>query len=422
MPEAAETLMRLGSAGLIGLLVGLQREYDLIQESERTSAGARTFALIGLSGAIAAMAADRLDQPLVWGAAALIVGAMIVAGYIAEATEGHVGTTTEVAALITFIAGSLCYWNDLAIAAAVGVTTTLLLAMKVEAQRFARALDRADIIAAVKFAAISALILPVLPNRSIGPEPIDVINPFTTWLLVVLISGISFLGYALVKIIGPKRGIGVTGLVGGLASSTAVTIAFAQRSRDSTGLERMLAFAVIVAWTTMYARVAVEVAVINRPLLVLLAWPLAVMTLVGLGVGAWLYQRGVDAESESETPRIDNPFGLTPAITFGALFVVIKIAAHLAQLWLGDVGVYASSLLAGIADVDAITLSMAQLSSGPSGLELETAGRAILLATISNTLVKGAVVTFIGTTAMRRAIAPGVVLLVLTGAVAIWLI
>ncbi len=420
MPEDAGLLMRIGSAVLIGLLVGLQREYDTAQEPGRTFAGTRTFALLGLAGALAAMAADRLDQPIVWAAALLVAGSVIVAGYVAEARQGHIGSTTEVAALITFIAGSLCYWDDLAIAAAVGVATTLLLAIKVETQRFAQALDRKDVIAAVKFAAITALILPVLPNRMLGPEPVNIINPFSTWLLVVLISGISFLGYVLVKLIGPRRGIGVTGLVGGLASSTAVTIAFAQRSRDTDGLERTLVFATIAAWTTMYGRVAVEVAVTNRPLLELIAMPLAVMTFVGLVLAGWHYQRGANAESEA--PRIDNPFGLTPAITFGVLFVLIKIGAHLGQLWLGDAGVYASSIVAGTVDVDAITLSLAQLSGVGQELELRTAGRAILLATVSNALVKGAIVAFIGTAAMRRAIAPAVILLVVAGAVATWLI
>lgn len=417
MPEAAGVLVRIGSAVLIGLLVGLQREYDTAQEPGRTSAGTRTFALLGLVGALAAMAAERLDEPLAWAAALLVVGAVVVSGYAAEARQGHIGSTTEVAAFVTFVAGSLCYWNDLAIAAAVAVATTLLLALKVEAQRFARALDRADVIAAVKFAAITALVLPVLPDRTIGPEPLDVINPFSTWLLVVLISGISFLGYALVKLIGPRRGIGLTGLVGGLASSTAVTLSFAQRSRDSTGLERTLAFAVVVAWTTMYARVAVEVAVTNLPLLRLLAVPLTGMAIAGLAVAARLFQRG--SEGESETPRIDNPFGLMPAITFGALFVVIKIAAHLGQLYLGDAGVYASSLVAGIVDVDAITLSMAQLSGPGKELPLETAARAILLATVSNTVIKGGMVAFLGTAALRRAIVPAVVLLVFAGIVAI---
>jgi uncharacterized membrane protein (DUF4010 family) len=171
----------------------------------------------------------------------------------------------------------------------------------------------------------------------------------------VLISGISFLGYPLVKVVGPRRGIGVTGPLGGLASSTAVTVAFAHRSRESRGMERALALAVIVAWTTMYARVAVEVAVTNRALLERVAMPLALMALIGVGHAAWLYRRGTTAETE--TPELNNPSGLTASITFGVLFVVIKLVAHLGQLRLGDVGIYASSLFAGIADVDAITLS-----------------------------------------------------------------
>ena len=420
MSADAILILRLGSAVLIGLLVGLQREHHNIEQPGSKFAGLRTFGLIGLAGALAALAADTLGQPIAWSATLFVVGSLLVAGYIAEAARDDVGGTSQIAAIITFIAGGLCYWDQLAVAAAVGVATTLILETKLETHRFAKALSREDMIAVVKFAAITALVLPVLPNRVMGPEPIHIINPFNTWLLVVLISGIGFLGYTLVQVFGPRLGIGLTGLVGGLVSSTAVTMSFAQRSKESSGLERALALAVIVSWTTMYGRIALEVAVTNRPLLARIALPLTLMALVGLGHVAWLYLRGHD--TKAETPKFDNPFGLTPAITFGALYLVIKIAAHLGQLWLGDAGLYASSIVAGIADVDAITLSVSQLSVAGESLSLDTAGRAILMATLSNTVVKGAMVAFIGSKAMRRAISPGVVMLLLIGVLAIWLV
>jgi uncharacterized membrane protein (DUF4010 family) len=149
--------------------------------------------------------------------------------------------------------------------------------------------------------------------------------------------------------------------------------------------------------------------------------PLGILIAIGLAHVAWLYFRG-QSTANVDTPKLDNPFGLGPAITFGALYLVIKVAAHLGQLWLGDAGIYASSIFSGIADVDAITLSMAELSREGGSVSLQTAGRAIILATLSNTLVKGGMVAFIGSKPMRWAIAPSVAMLVIGGVAAIWML
>ncbi len=150
---------------------------------------------------------------------------------------------------------------------ALGVAIMALLALRVEFHRLAGRITREDVFATLKFGIITAVILPVVPNRSLGAPPFDVLNPYKIWLMVVLISGISFIGYLLIKIVGTKRGIGITGFLGGLVSSTAVTLSFSQRSQKSGPLARAFAVAVTVAWTTMFARVIVEVAVVNRGLL-----------------------------------------------------------------------------------------------------------------------------------------------------------
>ena len=186
-------------------------------------------------------------------------------GYFLRAREREMGLTTEMAALVAFFTGGLCYWGYLRLGAALGVGSAVLLSLKVQTHTLARTLDQENVFATLKFAVITVIVLPLLPQQGYGPSPFDVLVPYNVWLMVVLISGISFLGYVLIKVVGPRRGVGLTGILGGLASSTAVTLSVAERSRDSEGLDRPFALAVTLAWAIMFVRVIVEVAVINPP-------------------------------------------------------------------------------------------------------------------------------------------------------------
>jgi uncharacterized membrane protein (DUF4010 family) len=278
---------------------------------------------------------------------------------------------------------------------------------------FVRRITREDIYATLKFAVITAIVLPVLPNRTFGPPPLDVLNPYKIWLMVVFISGISFLGYVLVKVVGSRQGIGLTGLLGGLVSSTAVTLSFAQRSQRESELAKPFALAITVAWTVMFSRVLVEVAALNAALLRVLWVPMAASAAAGLLYCVYLYfaQR---TEEEGEV-AFSNPFELGPAVKFGLLYAVILLISKAAQMYLGNTGVYLSSIVAGLADVDAITLSMAELSGVAGGLDLSTAARAIVLAAMSNTAVKGGIVLTGGSLALRRALLPAFGMMLVTG-------
>lgn len=404
---------RFGAALAIGLLVGLQREFQYGQDGEegKLHAGIRTFPLVALAGGMGAYLALRFEAALVLVAVVAIVGAMGVAAYRATAGRGDIGLTTEVALLVTVLAGALCVAGALAVAAALGVATTVLLELKPESRRFVRALSDADITATLKFAAVSALVLPVLPNETYGPPPFDVLSPFKVWLMVVFISGISFLGYVLVKVVGPRRGVGLTGIVGGLASSTAVTLSFAERSKNQEGLAGALALGIIAAWAVMFVRVLVEAGVVNPALLAVL-WPAiaagGAAALAWAGVLFWRSRRA-SPETDAEAQHFSNPFELKSAFAFGALYAVILVGAKAAELYFGRAGVYASAVASGLADVDAVTLTMAELSAR-GGLALDTAHRAVVLATASNTVVKGGIVLALGAPALRRAILPGLVL------------
>jgi uncharacterized membrane protein (DUF4010 family) len=403
---------RFGAALAIGVLVGLQREYAYDSPDRELFAGARTFALMGLVGCTAALATEVLASAWAFIAIVLMMGTLIAVAYSIGAWRGEVGLTTEVSALVTILAGALCYWEYLALAAALAVVTTVLLSLKLEMQTFARRLSREDVYATLKFAVITAIVLPVLPNRAYGPPPLNVLNPFNIWLMVVFISGISFLGYVLFKVVGPRQGIGLTGLLGGLVSSTAVTLSFSQRSQDETELAKPFALAITVAWTMMFARVLVEVAALNTRLLRVLWVPMAAAGAVGLAYCFYLYfAQRTDKEGQV---GLSNPFELGPAVKFGLIYAAILLFSKAAQTYLGSTGVYISSVVAGLTDVDAITLSMAELSRAAGGVDLSTAARSIVLAAMSNTAVKGGIVLTSGAPALRRALLPGFILILIT--------
>lgn len=408
---------RFGVALALGLLVGLQREYSHAQRPGEMTAGVRTFTLFGLVGCLAAFAAEQLGSPWVFLAVLLAPVAYIAISYAVAAWRGDVGLTTEVAALITLMAGALAYWGYTTLAVAVVVATLVVLSLKLEMEHFARDLSRQDINAALRFAVISALILPLLPNQGFGPPPFNVLNPYKIWLMVVFISAIGFIGYVLMKVVGTQRGLALTGLLGGLVSSTAVTLSFAGRSRLEPAMARAFSLAILVAWTVMYGRVLVEVAVLNSALLAQVWPPLFAAAAVGLLYAVYLFRR--QSSSVSNDMELTNPFELGSALKFGLLYALVLLVSQTALMYLGAVGLYASSLLAGLTDVDAITLSMAELSARPDGLAVATAGNAILLAVLSNTLVKAGLVITTADAALQRAILPGLALMLLAAAVAV---
>ena len=204
---------RFGVALLIGLLIGLQREYAHLhkEHKEKSFGGSRTFALLALLGCTAAFLSSQVDSILVFATAAAITGGLIMIAYIMSIRNGNIGMTTEAAAVATMLTGAICIWGDLDHAAALGVTIAVLLELKLQTRKLVRNITPSDVYATLTFAVITLIILPVLPTRSYGPPPFDVLVPHKIWLMVVFISGISFLGYLLIKIVGARRGVGLTG-------------------------------------------------------------------------------------------------------------------------------------------------------------------------------------------------------------------
>jgi len=420
---SVQLFYRFGVALVVGFFMGLQREYayrQRIDEEGELLAGARTFPIISLLGAASALGALELNSAWPLAITVASVGLLLAVGHFWQSREEEMGLTTEMAALVAFFTGALCVWGYLRLAAALGVGTAVLLSVKVQTHTLARKIDSDDVFATLKFAVITVVVLPLLPQEGYGPSPLDVVIPYNVWLMVVLISGISFLGYVLIKVIGPRRGVGLTGILGGLASSTAVTLSVAERSRDSQGLDRAFALALLLAWAIMYVRVIVEVGVVHPPLLAYVWAPILGICAASLLYSAHLYWGETGGEQE-EPETVRNPFRLIPAITFGALYAVILVGTTAAQAYFGDAGVYLSSLVAGLADVDAITLSMTRLNES-GNLTSEMATRAIIIAAAANTVLKAGIVALTGTRGLRRAILPGLLVILAASGVAIVLI
>ncbi len=374
----------------IGALIGIERERK--QSKIREFAGIRTFMLIAVFGTSSAFLSTIYSNFII--VAFIALATIVGLSYMVSSRENNdIGVTAEVVALLTFVLGALCFTDEgLQIAPILAIIITTLLAVKPYLHRFARKISQKEINNTLKFLIIAFVILPLLPDQTFGP--LNVLNPYQIWLMVVFISGISFAGYILMKFIGAERGISATGIIGGLVSSTAVTTAMAARVKESDFILRAAVFATVIASSMMFLRVLFVVLVINPNLVGLLAAPMLSMGLLGIGLGliAW---RTTKIRDVGEDLKLKNPFSLRPALIFGLLFTGILFASNIAEIYFGTSGIYITSIIAGVADVDAITISMAILARDTISQEVAVA--AITLAAISNTIIKFLIALFFGT-------------------------
>ncbi len=414
--DPLQLTLRFATALGLGVLLGLERERA---KKEAEFAGVRTLGMLALAGGIAAFVDVDLGRP--WLALAIFVAmaALVTVSYAITAERGQLGMTTEVTALLAFLLGYLCVAGHALAAATLAVASGSLLALKEWLHGLAKRIEPADVEATLKFAIVSIIVLPLVPDRSFGPPPLDVINPFKIWLMVVLISGLNFASYLLVKIVGTEHGIGLTGLLGGLVSSTAVTLGFAQRSRETPKQAAPLALGILIAWTVMFARVVVLVAAVDRALVPRIALAMLAFGVPSLLICWFLWQRGKGTAASISAGK--NPFELGQAIRFGLVFGVVTFAAKAAQIYLGTAGLYLAAGLAGLTDVDAIALSMSQLAAADPA-SADPAARAIVIAVAANTLFKAGMVVVLGAPPLRNLILGAAALLLAIGGVAAWLV
>jgi uncharacterized membrane protein (DUF4010 family) len=271
--------------------------------------------------------------------------------------------------------------------ASVAVVATFLLSAKPTLHPLVKRISTEDVTGTIKFLLVAVVVLPLLPDRAYGP--FAVLNPFQVGVLMVLISGLSFAGYVAIRLFGARRGLGLTGALGGLVSSTAVTLSMARRANEHPEIAESAALAVMLASTVMFFRVIVIVLVVNPSLGGDVAFPSGFAALGGLGVCLWLWLRSRREKASAEELALSNPFELGAALQFALLFAAILLGSKAASVYLGTLGTYAAGLLAGTTDVDAITLSMAKLAPPAGVVSHRVAATTIFLATASNTVVKG---------------------------------
>nr|WP_241692695.1 MgtC/SapB family protein [Haloarcula salina] len=401
-----EVLFHLFVGVGLGALIGLEREQS---ESGGTFAGSRTFPLFALYGALVAAFFPT--------SISLAIGVLVVPLTVAYAGkiwyEQDIGLTTLIAALLTALLGATAMHSDTGavVAIIVGGVITVLLSVKDPIHEFADQIEETERRASVKFIVVVLVVLPALPNHSL--DVLYGLNPRFIWLMVAFVTGLGFVAYVLAQFLSPERSIAVTGIIGGFVSSTATTVSMAEKTVQNERLYHVCAFAVVTASIVMFPRALIEVAVINPDLFLSAAVPLGAMTLVGVVAAGTLYWRTTTDET-IEPNELNNPFRLRPALLFGTIFAVVLLISEYAHEWLGTSGVYATAFLSGLADVDAMTITLSKLAAeGTISTEVATTG--IVIAAIANTIVKAALAWLLGTDRLGRRVTIVLGLVVVSG-------
>lgn len=408
----------------IGALIGIEREKKKAEEEANTAfGGIRTFILFALAGAVSAWLSIQLKTIWIFVAAALIISSFILVAYILQnrKSDSAIGLTSETAGIIVFLLGGTTLFGYKEIAVALAIAAAAALAYKRPLHSFVGKIFEDDIYAVLTLLFATFIVLPVLPNKTI--DPWQAINPYKMWLLVILISGLSLVGYIATRALGTRTGTSLTGLFGGLVSSTAVTMAFSRQSgeaKESTKLMNIFAAGILIAWSVMFVRILIEVVVVNIKLLPSLVVPMITMAVLA-AASAFLYYRGASGQSSkqgSQDVPLKNPFSLISALKFALLFGIVLLLVKYVQQNFPQQGFYIVAALAGLTDVDAITLSMADYAKG--GGDIKIAVTSITIAAVTNTLVKCGFVFMFGHGRIRTLIGIATAVILIGGAVTVF--
>ncbi|HBL27181.1 MAG TPA: MgtC/SapB family protein [Acidobacteria bacterium] len=396
----------------LGLLVGLQRE-----RVDPAIAGIRTFALITLFGALAALLGRSFGGWVV-AVGLLVAAALVMSGNLVRLGRGDAepGQTSEFTAVVMYCVGALVVMAPLAVSVVLGGTVAVLLHLKEPLHRLVGKMGEGDLRAIMQLVLLALVILPVLPDRAFGPY--QVLNPYQVWWMVVLIVSLSLAGYVAFKLFGAGAGSVLSGVLGGLISSTATAVSYARRTKAAPEGARLAALVITIASSVVFVRVLVEISAVAPGRLAELGPPLGAMLGVAAVVSliAWLAGR----ERGAAPPEPDNPADLKSALVFGALYGGILLAVAFARDRFGTAGLYTVAALSGLTDMDAITLSTARLVAG-GRLEAADGWRAILLAGLSNLAFKGSLVAVLGTRGLFGRIALLFGLMLAGGGAILWL-
>jgi uncharacterized membrane protein (DUF4010 family) len=356
---------------------------------------------------------------LLIAAFAIALGGILAAGYWREAElDRDVSLTTSVTALVTYALGALAGRDELLAASSSAVVLTMLLGFRPELHNLIRKIDRTELLATFRLLLISVVMLPVLPNRSYGPW--DAFNPYHVWWMVVLVAGISYVGYFATRLMGPERGILVTGMFGGLVSSTVVALSLARRAGEGVAQPNLFAAGATIASAIMWPRIMLIVSAIDPALAWDLAWPIGAATIVGIAASLLLSRMGRSEENAASQPgqkvKTSNPLDLGAAVRFALLLTVIMVISRAASAWAGASGLFLVAGISGLVDAAPVSLSAATMTTHQMVTPTIAAG-AILIAAASNTVLKSGVALFIGGVPMGlRFLAASIAMIAASGA------
>ena len=411
-----DDLITLVIAFGLGLLVGLQR-----QKTNHEMAGVRTFTLISILGVLAGFLTREYNNPFILPILGLSIAAMLImANFIKmkKFDEPDVGQTTEVAALLMFAIGAYLVVGSQLIGVLIGGIMAVLLYAKEKLHGFIKELSSKDLSAIMTLAGISLIVLPILPNKTYGP--LDVLNPQSIWLMVTLIVGISVIGYFIYKLVDKKVGIISNGILGGLISSTATTVSYARKTKDTKGISKLAVFVITTASAISMVRILIEVGVVIPEKLGKIILPIALEVVIVTIICIILFYQINKNKLDDEMPEPNNPAQLNSALIFGLLYGFILFAVAFTKHQFGDNALYIVSILSGLTDVDAITLSLSQMMKGDR-LQTDLGWKLILLASVSNLVFKGIMAIVLGAKEMVKWIAITFGVAITAGLLIIWL-
>ncbi len=392
-----DLFIRLLVATGIGLLIGLEREHAALIKKEQTFAGIRTFVLLTLTGFTAAVLHILLSP---WIAAGILLAVIVLTAisYWITANKGDIGSTSELAAMLAVVLGALSFLGYIELSLMITVIILVLLSSKLSLMKVIGQISQEEIYALIRFVVVALLIFPFLPNKNYGPY--DVINPHDIGLVIILTSGVGFLGYVLMRILGATKGVLLTGIIGGLVSSTMVTWVFSKKSKEPGALNALYTSAILAACSIMVVRVFLWVFLFNKNLLAKLALPLGILFMTAAAATIYFYIRDKKENATESKLPLGKPLDMTNAVLFGALYVAILLVISYANDYLGNKGIFITSGIAGLSDVDAITISISKMSVVT--ISPQIAQNAILIATLANTIAKFGIALWASSKEMRK--------------------
>ncbi|MHB1075989.1 MgtC/SapB family protein [Thiobacillus sp.] len=394
LPPELASLPRYVVALAIGLLMGLERE-----RNPAAKAGLRTFALTALLGVLAAHLATTLGELWLIAVGLFLVGAMMIAAYLqSPPQDGDPGTTTVAALMLCYGLGVMVWHDEIQLAVMLGIVSTMLLYFKPELRGWSQRMSRHDLLSVLQFSVLALIILPLVPNRNYGPY--GALNPYQIWWMVVLIAGVGLAGYAALRLAGQERGAVMLGLLGGLVSSTATTLAFSRHARASRDMMPIAVIVIVLANLVVEVRLGVLAAVLAPGVLPQLL-PVLIGGLAIGGLGAIYGVRRLHPQGEMPALAMANPTELRTALGFGLMYAIVLLAAAWLSDWLGTRGLYAVALVSGLTDVDAITLSSLRLYDLDK-LPVAVVVNVVTLATLANLAFKSLLTLVIGGWQMAR--------------------